>query len=362
MPSDPPPVPAAAHRPAAPPAAVVHVVARRGGITQAILFVVTLGVLAGVFLVGLTFGTVAGLMGGEEAGFIFEVSHRAGAGDRVALIGIEGPIGEELAEEVRLSVDHVLADPTFRAVLLRVDSPGGAVSPSDRIWHEVERLKDAGLPVVASYGGVAASGGVYVSCGADQIVCEPTGVTGSVGVIASVLTFGGLLEKVGVEPVTMVASGSPKKADANDIYRSWSTVDKAVVQSLIDRSYALFNRRVIEGRTGKAADIDVLATTLDGRVLTADEAVAVGLVDSVGYISDAIAAIEARLGAPGGSCDVVRLFRPKPFWAESLLLGAVSQRDGAGARGTAARRPLDADAVRDLVNDLARPRLEFVFR
>ncbi|MFO0828682.1 MAG: signal peptide peptidase SppA [Phycisphaerales bacterium] len=338
---------------------VIEVVARRGGVSQAILFLVTLALFGIVLAVGISIGAVAGIAGAEQGGLVLESPHRAGPGQRVAIVGIEGAIGETLAEDVRLSVDRILADGNFRAVVLRVNSPGGAVSPSDRIWREIERLKSAGLPVVASYGGIAASGGVYASCGADEIWCEPTGITGSVGVIASVMTFGDLMTKVGIEPVTLVATGSPHKSDANDPYRRWTETDRAVIQGLIDQSYQLFVSRVTNGRTGKTADMTALRRSLDGRVMSADEAKDIGLVDGVGYLDDAIASAERRAGLPIGSANVVRLSRPRPFWADGMFGDAASALFR-NARGTAPS--FDAEHLRDALNELARPRIEYVFR
>jgi len=343
---------------AVPSATVVEVVARRSGVSQAIFFVLTLVIIAVVFVVGLSVGAVAGLAGGQARTTVLETPFRPSTGQRVAILGVEGPVSESMAEDVRLAVEHVLADGTFRAVVLRVNSPGGAVSPSDRIWREIERLKQAGLPVVASYGGIAASGGVFVSCGADEITCELTGITGAVGVIASVLTFGDLMDKVGVEPVTMVATGSPRKSDANDMYRKWTTTDRAVLQGIIDQSYDIFVSRVVAGRAGKASDAAALRASLDGRVMTADAAKAVGLIDSIGYLDDAITIAERRAGLPVGSSDVVRIIRPRTFWAESLMgefAGLVHLRETSEIR-------VNGDSLRDALNDLSRPRIEYVFR
>jgi protease IV len=304
---------------------VVEVVAKRSGFTSAVLFLVTLAFVGAAFVAGILFGVVAVLAPGGSAGLPLESELRLGnrgpgnTSERIAIIGVEGGIDERTSAEVERAVGHVLDDPSFKAVVLRVDSPGGAVSPSDRIWREIERLKAAGLPVVASYGGMAASGGVYVSCGADHIVCEPTATTGSVGVIASVLTFGDLMDKVGVQPETIVATGSPRKDDANDIYRSWDEGDKAVVQGLLDRSYATFVDRVMAGRGTKVGDPEVLRAALDGRVFGAEEAKAVGLVDTIGYLDDAIGVAEGLAGLAPASASVVRLFEPAPLFGGPLL-------------------------------------------
>jgi protease IV len=213
---------------------------------------------------------------------------------------------------------------------------------------------------------------VYISCGADHIVCEPTGMTGSVGVIASVLTFGGLMDKVGVQPVTIVASGSPRKDDANDVYRVWNDADRAVVQGMLDRSYDIFVQRVMAGRGPKVSDTDRLREVLDGRVVGADEAQSLGLVDAVGYLDDAIAEAERRAGIALGSASVVRLFEPAPFFGTGLLgataSGQASDRSALlqaiaahfGSEPNRAPMPeRDIDRLRTLLTDLASPRIEY---
>lgn len=351
----------------APPArTVVEVVAKRGGVGQALVFVLTVGLVAAAFVVGIVFGAIAALAPQEGRGLPLESEVRSGGSDVIAVISIEGTIDAPSAEEVERAVGHVLATPAIRGVVLRVDSPGGAVSPSDRIWRQIERLRTGGVPVVASYGGVAASGGVYVSCGADHIVCEPTTTTGSVGVIASVMTFGGLMEKVGVRPVTLVASGSPRKDDANDVYRTWDETDRAVVQTMLDRSYDLFVQRVMAGRGPKSPDAARLRSVLDGRIFDAEDAKDVGLVDSIGYLDDAIAEVERRLGLAAGSARVVRLFEPASLFGSGLLgmstrastldrvIGAVR-----GTGGAPAAEGADAERLRSLVTDLTATRVEY---
>ncbi len=345
----------------------VEVVAKRGGFGSAVLFLVTLGFVGAAFVAGLLFGAIAVLAPQGGTGLPLESEFRSGdPAERVAIIGVEGAINEATSEEVERAVRHVLGDPSFRAVVLRVDSPGGAVSPSDRIWREIERLKSAGIPVVASYGGMAASGGVFVSCGADHIVCEPTATTGSVGVIASVLTFGDLMDKVGVRPETIVATGSPRKDDANDIYRAWTDGDKAVVQGLLDRSYAIFVDRVMSGRAAKVADADALRAALDGRVLNAEEAKVAGLVDAIGYLDDAIAEAERLAGVTAASASVVRLFEPAPLFGGPLLsLRTLAHAAGADERDAAAdvrsRAISDGDAasIRSMLDEFATPRIEY---
>ena len=171
-----------------------------------------------VFVVGLVLGMMLMFGGGQLDDVVLRRVHRDGGRESLAIIPVRGTIDDQQSNFVRACVDHVLRDRSVKGVVLRVDSPGGGVTASDQIWHQMGRLQEAGLPVVASFGSVAASGGYYVSCGADHIIAEETSVTGSIGVIAQVFTMEQLMEKVGVQPVTLVASGSPEKDVANDIF------------------------------------------------------------------------------------------------------------------------------------------------
>src|SRR5690606_2688533 len=107
-----------------------------------------------------------------------------------------------------------------KALILRIDSGGGTVGASDRIWNELARFRqETEIPIVASFGSIAASGGYYIAAGADHIIAEPTCITGSIGVMANVMTFDRLLDKVGVTPEVLVAQGSPEKDVANNVFR-----------------------------------------------------------------------------------------------------------------------------------------------
>ena len=212
------------------------------------MFVLGLFMFAGVFVVGLAIGLFMMFGISNVPTAILEEVYRDGDRNTVAIIPVVGIIESSQAAYVRSAVDYALKQTNIRAIVLRVDSPGGGVTSSDQIWYEIERLKKAGLPIIASYGGIAASGGYYISCAADEIVAEPTCITGSIGVIAQIFTFEGLMDKVGIEPVTLVATGSPEKDTANDLFRSWSDKDRQKIITMLDAAYDTFNQRVKDGR------------------------------------------------------------------------------------------------------------------
>jgi membrane-bound ClpP family serine protease len=163
---------------------VVRIVSKPGVFQAAIGVILGVAALGIVFFVGMSLGAFTMFAGSMAESPIVHEMYRDGDRNQVAIIEVKGVIDPLRAHTVRVLVDEVLATRAIKAVVLRVDSPGGGIAPSDQIWYQVNRMRDAGLPVVASFGGVAASGGYYISCGTDHIVAEPTCITGSIGVIA----------------------------------------------------------------------------------------------------------------------------------------------------------------------------------
>lgn len=359
----PPPGPSQAPRipgPGGPPRPMppaVNIINRSGGFGRGVLIFITGIVALGfVFGVGIMIGAMvifAGTMGaGLEAGLVTEVVED-GNRNNVAVITVEGTIDARQAEYVNRAVGHVL-DRHFDAVVLRIDSGGGGVTASDQIWHDVGKLSAAGIPVVASYGSAAASGGYYISCASDFIMAEETCITGSIGVQAQILTMGDLMNKVGIEPVTLAATGSPRKNIANDTYRQWNEEDRAEVVKILDAAYETFLQRVRQGRSHVITDparIDALA---DGSVFTSQEALNNGLIDGVGYLEDAISQAETIAGIPVSRSTVVMISRPAGFTPGDLFF----MRQGTADAGQA----WDAEAIRSLVDELSTPRFTYLMQ
>ncbi|MDY7110569.1 MAG: S49 family peptidase [Planctomycetota bacterium] len=319
-------------------------------------FLTGLSVVGGIFLTGVTIGAVlvgaAGFWAADRGmdQYVLWSTYREGGSDTVAIIPIVGEIDAPRAEFVRLCVEDVLDDSSVKAVVLRIVSGGGGVTASDETSHQIERLREDGLPVVASFGSVAASGAYYISCHADYIVAQQTCITGSIGVMAQIMTFEGLLDKVGVEPVTLVSSDSPKKHIANDIFRSWNEEDREEIIALLDASHELFRTRVREGRREATNEPAQFERITSGVVFTAGEALSYKLIDGIGYLDDAIARAEQLAGIPTGSATVMRL-RERP-----VFLGGLPFLE---AESTARRGPLDAERIRSLVNELRTVRLMY---
>ena len=223
-------------------------------------------------------------------------------GPKVAIVEVTDAIGEGSVEHVLKQIRQAREDSQVKGVVLRVDSPGGTVSGSDQIWREVATLKAREKPVVASFGGMAASGGYYVAAPADLIFAEPTSLVGSIGVKVELLQLHGLMEKVGVDFAT-IAKGDYK--EMGSMYRPIAPEERALWEQLIDDAYQRFIRVVAQGRKLPLAAAKALA---DGRVFTSDEAIKLKLVDRVGYLDDAIAHVQGTVGLE--TARVVRYAKP----------------------------------------------------
>ncbi|MDX2046673.1 MAG: signal peptide peptidase SppA, partial [Chitinophagaceae bacterium] len=210
--------------------------------------------------------------------------------DKIAVIYAEGEIvtgkgedGQISADEYRALIRKMRYNKDVKAVVLRVNSPGGSSLASEIIWRELEMIQKEGKPVVISMGDVAASGGYYISCGADSIFAQPNTITGSIGVFAIMPNMQNFFKnKLGV---TFDGVKTATYADALTITRPLTEQEKKIIQKEIDLIYSDFKARVAEGRKKDIAFIDSIA---QGRVWTGERAMQLGLVDKLGNINDAI--------------------------------------------------------------------------
>ncbi len=209
-------------------------------------------------------------------------------------------------------VKHLRAaekDATIKAIVLRVDSGGGSALASDLMWREVTRIEK---PIVASMSDVAASGGYYISMGADKVLAEPGTLTGSIGVVSIKPALGGLMEKVGIttDRVTIGKNGDFLNAD-----RPMTADEKAAMQTMMNETYDQFVSKAAEGRK---MDRDKLEKLARGRVYTGRQAKAVGLVDDLGTLDDAIAAAKTLGGVEGQDVEL-KVWPEAPSLLESLF-------------------------------------------
>lgn len=205
---------------------------------------------------------------------------------KVVILTIEGLITSNADGFVAKQIRRVLSDGSVKAVVLRVESPGGTMSGSDYYLYQLKQMKaKRDIPVVVSMGSMATSGGYYVAMVGDEIYAEPTTITGSIGVIASLFDASDLFEKIGVEP-NLITSGRHKAMGS--ITKPLSEEERAIWQHLIDENFARFKQIIREGRKDFAdapEELDKLAT---GQIFTANEAVANKLIDTIGFLEDAI--------------------------------------------------------------------------
>ena len=219
--------------------------------------------------------------------------------DKVAVLYAEGQIydaGKDgiIESEVLKTIKKIHKDDDIKAVVFRVNSPGGSADASEQIWHAVKTLQAKGLPVVVSMGDYAASGGYYISCNADYIYAEPTTLTGSIGIFGTVPNLSKIREKIGLD-VDAVSTNKHSGLTTNAVTKGMNPQEMALMQNMVERGYDLFTRRCAAGRDMTQDEIKKIG---EGRVWLGKDALEIGLVDSLGNINDAIdKAVElAQLG------------------------------------------------------------------
>ena len=244
-----------------------------------------------------------------------ESTGRLGGGPRIGVIEMKGIIGggSRLAWRAPRSLKQLrrfAGDAGLKAVVIRIDSPGGAVGTSQEIHDEVKRLA-AKKVVVCSMGDLAASGGFYIAVACPKIVATPGTLTGSIGVISQFPNFKGLAQRLDFKMET-VKSGPLK--DAGNPFRDMTPEDRAYWQALIDRVYQQFLTAVAEGRGLKIEQVRPIA---DGRVITGAEAKERSLVDALGNFYDAVELAKPRPSSPGSRCWSIRPTTRPACWSSS---------------------------------------------
>jgi protease-4 len=243
------------------------------------------------------------------------------------------PLLARVREELRKAEE----DDRVKALVVRINSPGGTITASDVLYHELLAFKERKkVPVIAAIMDVGASGGYYAALAADTIVANPTTVTGSIGVVMVTVNAQGLLEKIGVAPLA-IKSGPMK--DAGSPFRSLTEPERAVFQGIIDDMHGRFVHLIARSRNMPEDRVRAIA---DGRVYTADQALKLGLVDRIAYLEDVVALARERAGLD--EAKVVMYHRPKeyraniysltppPTTAESTLAQFAAALGGGGPR------------------------------
>ena len=225
--------------------------------------------------------------------------NKVDATDKVAILYADGAIVDEGTDgivegKILKTIKKIYENDDVKAVVFRVNSPGGSADASEQIWHAMKMLQDKGLPVVVSMGDYAASGGYYISCNADYIYAEPTTLTGSIGIFGTVPNLSKLRDKVGLD-IDGVSTNKHADLTVNAVYKGMNPQEMALMQNMVERGYDLFTRRCADGRGMSQDDIKKIG---EGRVWLGKDALEIGLVDGLGNINDAVAkAVElAELG------------------------------------------------------------------
>ena len=212
------------------------------------------------------------------------------AKDKIAVLYLQGTITDEdgdgiVGTEVVKTLKKIRKDKSVKALVLRVNSPGGSADASEQIWHAVQNIKADSIPVVVSMGDYAASGGYYISCGADYIFAEPTTITGSIGIFGTIPSVAKLRNKIGLD-IDGVNTNKHASLETNMIYHGMDASERDLMQTMVERGYDLFTSRCAEGRHVEQSYIQSIG---EGRVWLGDKGKEIGIVDELGNIDDAIA-------------------------------------------------------------------------
>ena len=277
-----------------------------------------IGILSAFLLVFILTAFLLSYFGGGQSG--------AGLwSEAVGVIEVRGVIND--ADKIIESIRRFAKADYVRAVVLRVESPGGGVTPAQEIYRELTRLREK-KPVIASLGGVAASGGYYIASACSTIVANPGTITGSIGVIMETVNVQGLLEKLGVKGV-VIKAGTYK--DLGSPLRDMSAEERQILGTMLNDVHRQFIAAVATGRHMEEAKIQTLA---DGRVYSGEQALKLGLVDQLGNFQDAITLTAEKAGI-AGEPRVIRAQQQKRAWWQRLLslwLGEELWGQGSGLR------------------------------
>jgi protease-4 len=275
--------------------------------------------------VGLTIGIVALFLGTVWILMTVMDEGSLPGGSKVAIVEVDGIIG--IGQDRSADSDAIVRtlgeyrdNPSVAAVVLRINSPGGVVGPTQEIFSAVERVRAGGKPVVASLGAVAASGGYYIAVAANRIFASPGSLTGSIGVVMQVANVEGLLRKVGVDYV-VIKAGAYK--DIGSFARPMKPAERQVLQALLDDVYAQFVTAVAEHRS---LDRKAVLAFADGRIYSGQQARALKMVDDLGGLEEAVQAA-AKLAGISGKPRVIyprRRFSLRDLISNRLGLGGAT--------------------------------------
>ncbi|HEY2588276.1 MAG TPA: signal peptide peptidase SppA [Tepidisphaeraceae bacterium] len=327
---------------------------RRGGVGRALFLVVLILMLGGSLLLNLLLG--ASIVGDSfDHGVNSTVLTSGDANQQIAVVPIDGVITDATRAKFERFMRHVDEDKSIKALVLEIDSPGGEVTPSDEIYSRIMKFKQdhPGIPVAASMRAMATSGAYYAACGADHLVAEQTTITGSIGVLWPRYNVADLMQKWGVKDKTIVSTGTPYKA-AGSPFQTSDEKTEQYLQGLVDTAFRQF--KSVVGKSRRASLKPGIDEIANGKAYTAQEALANGLVDELGYLDAAVtwAATNAHLSKPTVVKyeEHVTLLDRLPF-AQSQLGSFKSQ--GVNTNG------VNVNVDRQVIDSFAHPRMQYLW-
>jgi protease-4 len=279
-----------------------------------------------------------------------------GAGDdKIAIVPIVGMIESSMSQQVASYLQQAMKDKNIKAIVVEIDSPGGTVTASDEIYAQLLRFKaEKKVPVVISMGSLATSGGYYAACAGDYLFAQQTTLTGNIGVLMPGFNFSKFMQKYGIEESTIIADGAPYK-NAGSPFSATQPIHTEHFQHLADSMFTRFKDVV---GTGRAAQLKQLGLKVDqvadGRAFTAAEAKANGLIDKIGYLSDAIA--HATTAASLKNPTVFRYSRPPGLLDLFGVASSLSSPRGTTVNG------VNVNVDHRLLEELATPRMLYLWR
>jgi len=240
------------------------------------------------------------------------------ADNKIAVISISGMIVNNADGFIARQIRQAQADNNVKAIVLRVDSPGGTMAGSDYYLHLLRQLKSKrNIPIVVSMGTTATSGAYYVSMVGDEIFAEPSTLTGSIGVIAGLFNASELLEKIGVEMTPIVSDRTPFKT-MGSFARPMTEEEYAMFKHLIDDNLDRFKETIREGRRHFADNPEALDAVATGQIFTANDALANGLIDRIGFLDDAVERAGDLANMAERDYRVIQ-YRPQRSFMETML-------------------------------------------
>jgi protease-4 len=296
----------------------------------------------------------SGLLHGGSDSARTSVVLNGDAKQQIAVVPINGVLIDASSERFDKVLNQIETDANVKALVIEINSPGGTVTASDEMYARILKFKETKhVPVVVTMGSLAASGGYYISCAGDHIFAQRTTITGSIGVMREGLNFSRLAEKWGIEDTSQHATGADYKLVGSSL-RPESEADRAYWLGLLDDAFGTFKEVVTKGRSTKLKA--PMSDVANGKVFTASQALQMGLIDQIGYPTDAYNTAASLAGL--SSKHVVRYEPNEPLLA--ALFGAESKTPAAPP--TVNLNGVNINFDKSMLDELMTPRLMYLWR